>query len=142
MIIENIKLHWAHIYGDMPDYNDIKSRNKAGVQAFAGPEQPATLEEFSFLREYGPHEGKRVFKATSLHVCRVEVVGRMYGTFADMMEVLDTANVNRNRIFTTGPVSVDVDPGVREEGARAFNFIHLNRIIVDVDRLDIWEVLK
>lgn len=142
MIIEGIKLYWAHIYGDMPAFDGQPSRNKAAVMAFHDETQPAALEHLSFMREYGPHAGKLTFKATSLHRCRVEVVGGMYKTLSDMLDVLDVANVDRNRIFTSGPVSIDVEPGVREEGVRASGFIHLNRIIVDVDKLDIWKVLK
>lgn len=138
MIIENIKLNFAHIYGEaMPDHNGNPGKSRAFVMAMSDTED----EHFEYC-DYGRDAGKYRFKASSLFLCRVEVVGRMYGTFADMMEVLDTANVNRNRIFTTGPVSLDIAPGIREDGAKSFNFIHLNRIIVDVDRLDIWEVLK
>lgn len=142
MIIEGIKLYWAHIYGDMPNFDGQPSRNKAGVMAFHDETQPAALEYLSYMREYGPHAGKLTFKATSLHRCRVEVVGGMYKTLSDMLDVMDVANVDRNRIFTSGPVSIDVEPGVREEGVRSSGFIHLNRIIVDVDALDIWKVLK
>nr|DAF77055.1 MAG TPA: hypothetical protein [Caudoviricetes sp.] len=142
MIIEGIKLHLAHIYGEMPSFDGQPSRNKAAVQAFHDETQPAALEYLSFLREYGPHAGKMMFKATSLHRCRVEVIGSMYKTLSEMLTLLDAANIDRNRIFTTGPVTLDIEPGVREEGVRTSGFIHLNRIIVDVDRLAITELLK
>lgn len=146
MIIERIKLYWAHIYGDMPAFDGQPSRNKAGVMAFHDETQPAALEHLSFVREYGPHAGKLTFKATSLHRCRVEVVGGVtrWRDLLGQMEILDVANVDRNRIFTTGPVDLEIEPGIKEAVNPKYStpFIHLKRIIVDVDQLDIAELLK
>jgi hypothetical protein len=147
MLIEGINLNWAHIYGDaLPDHDGRPGRNKAAVQAVLDDNTSllAEAQEYFFGRGYGFYAGRQVFKATSLHRCRVEVVGGVtrWRDLLGQMEILDVANVDRNRIFTSGPVSIDVEPGVREEGVRASGFIHLNRIIVDVDKLDIWKVLK
>lgn len=140
MIIEGIKLNFAHIYGDpLPDHDGNPGKSKAFVMAVSNVEQ----EHFEY-RDYGRDAGKYVFKASSLFLCRVEVVAGMYGRLADMMEVLDVANVGRNRIFTTGPVDLEIEPGIKEAVNPKYStpFIHLKRIIVDVDQLDIAELLK
>ncbi|QBQ72091.1 hypothetical protein Milano_069 [Agrobacterium phage Milano] len=148
MIIENIHLSFAYIYNtyDLKDYDgrpDIHT--KATVSAILDEQVDDRLKEHFFGTVYsGPNVGKPKFSARSNRRCPVIVEGG-YSRFKDFqgqLEVLDVANIDRNLIFKTGPVTLEVERGEYERGGTSNSFIHLSKMIVDVDKLDIYKVLK
>ncbi|QIW87570.1 hypothetical protein Ab1vBOLIVR4_gp53 [Agrobacterium phage OLIVR4] len=144
MIIENILLNFVHIYGELPAYEGRRDvHTKSVAHALLEDQVDDRLKEYFCAVVYsGPNIGKAKFSARSMRRCPVIVEGGMYKTLGDMLACFDVANIDRNLIFKTGPVTLEVERGEYERNDTSNSFIHLSKMIVDVDKLDIYKVLK